>query len=395
MPNAPVPNYVAKWVLDEKPSRNFIWRGPGSREMNFATVPEIGDLVPNDRFYVHNRALPPSLSVSSWKLAVDGDAVPAPVSFSYAQLTDPATFEPVTLRRVLDCGANGRAFFTKFPAPNDGAWMPVGFTEWTYGTMGAAEWTGVRLRDVLAAAGAGADALEIMLTGLDRITVQNEHGVVSAAPYQHIIPIAKTLADDTLLVYEMNGETLPVDHGYPLRAFLTGWGGNTAVKWLGAIQVSKTKIKTPITQVNQVLTGPAYQPAVIPTVTNPKSAFELAWGATLMAGDVTLTGRAWNANATITGVEVAIEQQGPNGWTMLGAGWQTATLLATPEQYMWVRFAMPWTAAPGAYRLSARATDDQQQTQPAPEDVTWNQHGLHYNGWVRHPVTVLPMSNMP
>ncbi|HWT05154.1 MAG TPA: hypothetical protein VN224_05310, partial [Xanthomonadales bacterium] len=156
-----------------------------------------------------------------------------------------------------------------------------------------------------------------------------------------------------------------------------------------------TKITPPVTQVNQVLTGPAYQPAVVPTVTNPKSAFELAWGATLMAGDLTLTGRAWNANATITGVEVAIERLGPQGWTMLGAGWQAATLLAAPEPYMWVRFAIPWSAEPGAYRLSARATDDQQQTQPAPDDVKWNQHGLHYNGWVRHPVTVLPMSNMP
>jgi DMSO/TMAO reductase YedYZ molybdopterin-dependent catalytic subunit len=395
MPNAPVPSYVAKWVLDEKPSRYFIWRGPGSREMNFATVSELGDIVPNDRFYVHNRALPPSVSVSSWKLTVDGDAVPAPVAFDYELLTDPAKFAPVTVRRVLDCGANGRAFFAKYPVPDDGAWLPVGFTEWTYGTMGAAEWTGVRLRDVLDAAGADAGAVDVMLTGLDRITVQDDAGRVFAAPYQHVVPIGKARADDTLLVYRMNGETLPVDHGYPLRALLTGWGGNTAVKWLAGIRVSKAAIAPPITQVNQVLTGPAYPSPVTPTVTNPKSAFELGWGATLMAGPVTLTGRAWNANGTIARVDVAIEQFGRSGWTVLGSGWQPATLLTTPEPHMWVRFAMPWTAAPGAYRLCARATDDRGATQPAPEDVVWNQHGLHYNGWVRHPVTVLPMSNMP
>jgi DMSO/TMAO reductase YedYZ molybdopterin-dependent catalytic subunit len=396
MPNAPVPNYVAKWLVEDAASHRFIWRGPGSREMNFATVADLGDVVPNDRFYVHNRAMPPSISTSSWTLTISGDAVEAPLVLTYAQLTDPAKLAPVTIRRVLDCGANGRSFFTKYP-PAPQTWpLPVGFTEWTYGTMGAADWTGVRLRDVLRAAGLADDATDIMLTGLDQIMVQDATtGKMFAAPYQHVIPIAKALEDDTLLVYEMNGATLPVDHGYPVRAFFSGWGGNTAVKWLGAIQVSKQPIAPPITQINQVLAGPAYPTPVVPTVQNPKSAFELGWGATLMAGAVTLSGRAWSADATITGVEVCIEQLGPNGWTQLGAGWQPATLLATPEPKTWVRFAIPWTAQPGAYRLSARATDDAGNVQPAPEDVPWNQHGLHYNGWVRHPVTVLPMSNMP
>src|ERR1700682_407678 len=239
MANAPVPNFVAKWLLENAPSHRFIWRGPGSREMNCATVADLGDIVPNDRFYVHNRAMPPSISTSSWSLTISGDAVPEPFVLTYAQLTDPAGFQPVTIRRVLDCGANGRAFFPKYPSPNDGDWMPVGFTEWTYGTMGAADWTGVRLRDVLRAAGIAESACDIMLTGLDQITVQDATtGKTGPAPYQHVIPIAKALEDDTLLVYRMNGETLPVDHGYPLRAFFSGWGGNTAVKWLGAIQVS-------------------------------------------------------------------------------------------------------------------------------------------------------------
>jgi DMSO/TMAO reductase YedYZ molybdopterin-dependent catalytic subunit len=305
----------------------------------------------------------------------------------------------VTVRRVLDCGANGRSFFPKFPTPNDGGWWPVGFTEWQYGTMGAAEWTGVRLSDVLKKCGVG-DALEIMLTGLDLITVQDDDDPPYSAPYQHIIPIEKALEDDSLLVYRMNGSTLPIDHGYPLRAFFSGWGGNTAVKWLGAIEVSRSKIEAPITQVNQVLVGPSYDAPVIPTVQNPKSAFELPWGATVMImspdAQVVLSGRAWSADATITGVEVSIEELTPDGWSPVWSPqWRSATLLGVPEPKMWVRFAIPWTARIGQFRLSARATDDAGNTQPAPEDVPWNQHGLHYNGYVRHPVTVLPMSNMP
>ena len=395
MPNKPPSSYAAKWVLGETPSRYFIWRGPGSREMNFASTVDLADVVPNDRFYIHNRAMPPSIDVSSWSLAVHGSAAGAPKTFTYDELTDPKQFEPVTIRRVLDCGANGRAFFPKFPPPPQSWPLPVGFTEWTYGTMGAAEWTGVRLRDVLAAAGAH-DAVAIKLTGLDRITVQNDPASAPhKAPYEHVIPIDKALADDSLLVYEMNRETLPVDHGYPLRAFFSGWGGNTAVKWLGAIEASATAIPVPVTQVNQVLTGPDYPQPVPPTVQNPKSAFELGWNATLMEGSVTLTGRAWSADATVTGVDVHIERYGPDGWTALGSGWQPATLLSAPEPKMWVRFAIPWDAAAGAYRLSCRASDDRGDAQPAPEDVVWNQHGLHYNGFVRHPVTVLPMTNMP
>ncbi|MEA2690586.1 MAG: hypothetical protein QOD51_3193, partial [Candidatus Eremiobacteraeota bacterium] len=283
--------------------------------------------------------------------------------------------------------------------PNTGAWLPVGFTEWQYGTMGAADWTGVRLRDVLNACGLN-DAVQIMLTGLDQIMVQADGG---GAPfmsnYQHLIPIDKALADDTLLVYGMNGDTLPIDHGYPLRAFFSGWGGNTAVKWLGGLEVSQTELPVPITQANQVLTGPEYPAPVVPTVQNPKSAFELAWGATLMistSNDFVLSGRAWSADATVTGVEVCIEQMLPQGWTPVWSPqWRDAALASTPQPKTWVRFTMPWTAEPGQYRLSSRATDDQGNTQPAPEDVTWNQLGLHYNGYVRHPVEVLPLSTMP
>jgi DMSO/TMAO reductase YedYZ molybdopterin-dependent catalytic subunit len=400
MPNQSAPNYVAQWVLEDTPSRHFIWRGPGSREMNFATVSELGDIVPNDRFYVHNRALPPSVNAGAWSLAISGDGVTKPRSFSYAELTDPEQFEPVTIRRVLDCGANGRSFFPKLPPPGSGDWLPVGFTEWQYGTMGAADWTGVRLRDVLERCGLSG-AVEIMLTGLDQIMVQADTGGAPfMAHYQHLIPIPKALEDDTLLVYRMNGETLPVDHGYPLRAFFSGWGGNTAVKWLGAIEASRTKLKTPITQVNQILTGPAYQPKVVPTKQNPKSAFELAWGATLMAttsNAFVLSGRAWSADATITCVDVRIERHTRGGWEPVWSSpeWRSASFTGTPQPKTWVRFTIPWEAEPGEYRLSCRATDDQGSTQPAPEDVPWNQLGLHYNGYVRHPVQVLPMSTMP
>jgi len=400
MPNESAPNYVAQWVLEDTPSRYFIWRGPGSREMSFATVSDLGDVVPNERFYIHNRALPPSLNAARWALSISGDGVSKPQSFKYAQLTDPAQFEPVTIRRVLDCGANGRSFFPKLPTPNTGKWLPVGFTEWQYGTMGAAEWTGVRLRDVLNACGLDG-AVQIRLTGLDQIMVQAEDG---GAPfmshYQHLIPIEKALDDDTLLVYRMNGQTLPVDHGYPLRAFFSGWGGNTAVKWLGSIDVSRTELPVPITQVNQVLIGPDYPEPKIPTVQNPKSAFELPWGATLMTtatpNTFVLSGRAWSANATITGVGVCIEQMTPEGWKPVWSPeWRAAALASKPEPKMWVRFTISWTAQPGQYRLMSRATDDQGETQPAAEDVPWNQLGLHYNGIVRHPVQVLPMSTMP
>ncbi|MFF4123564.1 molybdopterin-dependent oxidoreductase [Microbispora rosea] len=375
------------FVAQETPSRYFSHRGNGSEEMMWGPVGGYGDLIPNDRFYIHNRARPPHIDRSSWRLEITGDAVSRPRSFSYADLL---ALPQVTVRRTLDCGANCSAFFPELPPSGDGQWLPTGYTQWHFGAVGAAEWTGVRVRDVLAAAGLG-HAVDVRFTGLDEIAIPE--GTVH---YSEVVAADKALRDDSLLVHHMNGADLPVDHGYPLRALMSGWGANTAVKWLGTIEASVRRLPAQALQRNQVLVGPAYPTPVRPTVGRVRSALELDEGVTLAPGDHTLHGRAWSGAGTITRVDVTIERMIAPGRWVAEMPWRRARLLAPPEPLIWVRFEVPWRAArPGRYRVMSRARDKAGNVQPRPADVPWNQHALGYDGHAPLYLTVLPPRTMP
>src|ERR1700754_4196661 len=143
-PVRPVPEPPAEngSVVQRTPSRYFANRGDGSEEMKWGPVRDYADTVPNDRFYIHNRARPPDIDRRTWRLEVTGDAITRPRSFGYEELL---ALPQVPRRRTLDCGANCRVFFPSRPPGGDaGRWLPIGFTQWHFGAVSAAEWTGVR-----------------------------------------------------------------------------------------------------------------------------------------------------------------------------------------------------------------------------------------------------------
>ncbi|MFJ5678320.1 molybdopterin-dependent oxidoreductase [Streptomyces sp. NPDC093097] len=401
--DAATPSSAEKEELVDQatPARYFVRRENGSYEMKWGPVgaaavsgdPSLryGDTIPNDRSYIHNRAKPPAIGVKTWRLRLTGDALTRPRSFTYAELS---AMPQVTLRRTLDCGANCASFFPKLPPSGAGhQWLPEGFTQWHFGAVTAAEWTGVRVKDVLAAAGAHG-AVEVKFIGLDEISSPGDPG--GTVHYSQVVRAEEALKDDTLLVYRMNGTALSADHGYPVRVLFSGWGGNHMVKWLGEIQASKRSIPITGPAKNQVLVGPDYPTPVRPTVAPVRSAVEHDPERTLMPGNHTLYGRAWSGTGSVDRVDVTVEQLlRPQTWTTV-IPWREAKLLSTPEPLMWVRFALPWqNVRPGYYRIMTRAKDTAGNIQPRPEDVVWNQHGLGYNG--HHPLEliVLPTGDMP
>jgi DMSO/TMAO reductase YedYZ molybdopterin-dependent catalytic subunit len=397
---APSPSEEDEFVAQSTPSRYFTRRENGSYEMKWGPIgaavfggpgPHYADTIPNDRSYIHNRAKPPPIDVGTWRLTLTGDALTRPRSFTYAELL---AMPQVTLRRTLDCGANCASFFPKLPPSGaDNRWLPEGFTQWHFGAVTAAEWTGVRAKDVLAAAGAQG-AVEVKFIGLDDISSPSYPG--GTAHYSHVVPADEALKDDTLLVYRMNGATLPIDHGYPLRVLFSGWGGNNMVKWLGEIQASKQSIPVTGPAQNQVLIGPNYPTPIRPTVAPVRSAIEHDSERTLMPGNQTLYGRAWSGAGAIDRVDVTVEKLvKPGQWTT-EIPWREAKLLTTPEPLMWVRFELPWQGVqPGYYRIMTRAKDKAGNVQPRPEDVVWNQRGLGYNGHYPLELIVDPASDMP
>jgi DMSO/TMAO reductase YedYZ molybdopterin-dependent catalytic subunit len=194
--------------------------------------------------------------------------------------------------------------------------------------------------------------------------------------------IGKALAEDTLLVYAMNGQVLPPDHGFPFRILVPGWLGAASIKWVGRIEVSEQPLYSPWNTESYVLIGANYKaspPAKgeIITSQNIKSAFELAWDGELSAGRHLLRGRSWSAGGKIAKVEVSIDG---------GKNWQQARLREPNLALAWARWDIDWNAQKGDHNLLARATDDKGNTQPLA--VPFNQKGYMYNAVVSHPVRV-------
>ena len=345
-----------------KPTPPEFFNDLGSnKEMRWEVMYTRGYVVPNELFFVRNHSRTARIDASTWRLRVEGSGVSSPREFAYDEIL---ALPSVSVTRFVECAGNGRSFFeASYGKKAQGG-------QWKLGAVGVAEWTGVPLREVLDRAGLRPTAQDVMPEGLDELKVRRP------------MPIAKALADDTLLVYAMNGQTLPPDHGFPIRVLVPGWVGVANIKWVGRIEVSEQALFSPWNTDSYVLIGPDYKPN--PPAKGPalsfqavKSAFELPWDAELPAGRRLLRGRSWSGQGKITNVEVSLDRQ---------ITWQTARLREPNIPQAWVRWDLDWDAQPGDYSLRARATDDRRNRQPA--IVPWNDQGYLYGAIVGHPVRI-------
>lgn len=235
--------------------------------------------------------------------------------------------------------------------------------------MGVAEWSGVRLRDLLERAGPTAAARDVMPEGLDEQRVCRP------------IPFAKAMADDTLLALEMNGVPLPPEHGFPARVIVPGWAGIASIKWVGRIEVSEEPLYSRWNTLDYVLIGSSYDaegPALGPPITEMPvvSLLELEWPAAIPVGRRTLYGRSFAGEARVREVV----------WSVDGGPWREASLFGPDIPGSWRQWCFDWDAERGHHELRVRATDDRGRSQP--DEVPWNDLGYLYNAVVAHPVDV-------
>jgi DMSO/TMAO reductase YedYZ molybdopterin-dependent catalytic subunit len=341
--------------------------------MRWDAAGELGDTIPNERFFVRNHTSTPLIDAPSWRLRVFGNGLRHPRDPEHAiefSLEDLQCLPSRVTTAFIECAGNGRSYY----ATQQGT--PVAGTQWHLGAVGVARWRGVPLAEVLERAGIRRHAVDILPEGLD------SNVIAGGADLGHVrrpLPVQKAL-DDVLLAYEMNGHPLPADHGFPVRLVVPGWVGVASIKWLGRIEVADEPLYSPWNTQLYRLTGPSYPPDEPPLTRQAiKSAFELAEEARLAAGHRhLLTGRSWSGNGPIHTVEVSTDG---------GASWRRADLRGPCRRAAWVRWSIPWTPTqPGPHELRARATDVAGTTQPA--TVPFNDGGYVFAAVVKHPVLV-------
>lgn len=315
-----------------------------------------GRMTPTEQFYVRSHFPVPEIDARSFQLAIEG-AVERPVALS---LEDLLALPAVTRAATLECAGNGRIFLDP----------PAEGVQWQLGAVGTAEWTGVRLCDVLERAGLRPDAVDLVLEGADRGESPQEPKPSGTIPYARSVPVCD--ADRVLLAYAMNGEPLSREHGFPLRAMVAGHYAMASVKWLVRIQV----LTEPFQGYFQTSDYAYWDEAAGRPVRTPLRAMALkASIARPVAGSVVESGSVVAIAGAAWGPPVAAVEVSTDG----GAAWTAADLLDAAEHGVWQRWEFAWhVPKPGTYTLLARARDATGQVQPHVRDPRWGTYVIHH-----------------
>jgi DMSO/TMAO reductase YedYZ molybdopterin-dependent catalytic subunit len=347
------------------------------RPINAETPPHLLDdpVTPNNRHFVRNNGLLPDMALnmdaSGWTLTVDG-LVDNPMTLSLDDLK--SKFEVVRRRLQIECGGNGRAAFNP----------PAKGNQWTLGAVGCAEWTGVRYRDVLQAAGVKEGVVYTAHYGMDG----HLSGDPDKLPISRGVPIEKAMDENSLIAFEMNGEPIPALNGFPVRTICPGWPGSTSQKWLRRIQLRDVVHDGP------KMTGTSYRvPAypVAPGTDVPKEDWVIInsmpvkslitspqTGQTISGRSLEVRGHAWAGDRWVTGLDISID---------FGASWQAAELDPPANPYAWQHWRTTVSFPQhGYYEVWARATDSEGVSQPFA--INWNGKGYLNNTMHRIAVTV-------
>jgi len=319
-------------------------------------------------FFVRNNGqIPEPLTTdpNAWRLTIDGE-VNTPLNLTVGELR--SRFPNVTRQLQMECGGNGRAFFSPQTRGN----------QWGNGAISNGEWTGVRLRDVLAAAGLKPGAIFTGHFGAD----PHLSGAADRQAISRGMPIEKAMDEDTIIAFQLNGQPLPHIHGAPVRLVTPGWPGSLSQKWLTRIWIRDKPHD------GAGMGGTSYRVPVRPIVpgsNNNGADFKdmhsmpvrsilssHAHGSRLPAGtrSLDLRGAAWAGDRTVGAVHTSVD---------FGASWQEMQVAAPANRHAWQRWqgrvALP---SDGYFEVWYRATDNQGRMQPhAP--ANWNPQGYESN----------------
>ncbi len=338
------------------------------RPVNAETPAHLLDdkVTPANRLFIRNNGGVPQhaldMNAEGWTLTVDGEVNNA-LTLSMDDLKN--RFEVVERQLILECGGNGRSFFQPGASGN----------QWSTGAIGCPMWTGVRLRDVLEAAGVKSNAVYTAHIGAD----PHLSGDPNKLPISRGIPIEKALEADALIAWEINGEPLPAIHGFPLRLVVPGYPASASHKWLNRIWIrdqvhdgpkmggySYRMPAYPVAPGTEVPTEDMEIMTTMPVkslITNPIT------GTMVNGRTLDIRGHAW-ADGEVAAMHVSHD---------FGQTWQEANLEKPRNKYAWQHFnATVSFPMKGYYEVWVRATDTEGRTQPV-TTPGWNPRGYGNN----------------
>ena len=319
-------------------------------------------ITPNSVFFDRNQGAIPArkIPIKKWSLSIAGE-VESPMTLSF---DDILSMPKVISADTLECSGNSRSLLPEKASGNP----------WTVGGVGNAVWGGIWLRELLTRAVLKPEARHVAFEGFDKPLG------TSGIKFIRSIPIEKAMTS-TLLAYEMNGEPLPLKHGYPLRALALGWTGANCVKWLTHIKVLDRAFEgffmDNVYRVFQKGQEPTTG-AVVTSIKLKSIIIQPTHGETLKTGTVLILGAAYGGEKEVEKIEISLDR---------GGTWKAAEFIGPSESYAWRQWQMLWeVSTPGEYTIMARATDTEGNKQPM--HAQWNVLGYGNNGVAEHAVRV-------
>ncbi len=309
-------------------------------------------VTPNSKMFIRNNGLvPENIDAKNWTLTIDGESVVSKKSYTLSELR--SKFQQYTYQLTLECGGNGRS---EFDPPAKG-------NQWTVGAVHCASWTGVRLRDVLEDAGIKSNAVYIGYHAIDQHLSRDPE----KEPISRGCPMEKALMDETLLAFKMNGEDIPLVHGYPLRLVAGGWPASVSGKWINRISIRNKEHD------GTKMTGDAYRVPCEPVapgekvkdedmciiesmpvksiITYPRTGAMISKNKTLR-----IRGHAWAGELEVSKMEYSID---------FGSTWKECAVEKSANRLAWQHFSADVQfPKKGYYEVWARATDSRGVSQP-------------------------------
>jgi len=340
-------------------------------------------VTPNDLFFVRNHAPVPDVRLDTFRLSISG-LVQQPLTLSLTELQN--GFRKVRVMATLMCAGNRRTELHNI--------QPVRGVGWGAAAISNAVWGGVSLRDVLLAAGVSPDShnMHVAFEGLDH---------AKGAPYGSSIPIEKAMDVNgaVVLAYEMNEETLPRDHGFPLRVVVPGYIGARSVKWLSSVTVQKEEssnffqkkdYKVFPSQVTWDTVGSLWDvtPAILEL--NVQAAITFPEDGSMVEGGLPCFIRGYaiaGGGRRISRVDVSINR---------GNSWDTASLIQEKgstssgnHHWSWTLWSYKVDQLPAPCEIVCRAWDSAFNGMQSERE--WNLRGVMNNSWYK--VKVLPVEH--